>query len=224
MITYRQPFVVEYPITQKYGELIPGVTVNNEPHTGIDYGCPYGTPILASAEGTVMSAGWDNTGYGLRVIIQHLDGKATLYAHLSKVFVTKGDHVRQGQEIGLSGASGNVTGAHLHFEARENWYNYYSHRDPVTFLPMMSVDDTPSHTEQTNVKKDILPEGKYTVTCSEAWVRDWLTIERSYTVSHGTEVYVFPQVKYKDGLPYRYIGADRCIAEYDSEDTKILGK
>ena len=99
-----------------------------------------------------------------------------------------------------------------------------SARNAPPFLPMMSVDDTPSHTEQTNVKKDILPEGKYTVTCSVAWVRDWLTIERSYKVSHSTEVYVFPQVKYKDGLPYRYIGADRCIAEYDSEGTKILGK
>lgn len=224
MITYRQPFVGEYPITQKYGEIIPGVTINNKPHTGIDYGCPYGTPILASAEGTVISAGWDTTGYGLCVIIQHPDRKATLYAHLSKVYVNKGDKVRQGQEIGLSGASGNITGAHLHFESRENWYNYLSHRDPITFLPMMSVDDTPSHTEQTNEKKDILPEGKYTVTCSVAWVRDWLNVERSYTISRGTEVYVFPEVKYKDGLPYRYIGADRCIAEYDSEGTKILGK
>lgn len=224
MITYRQPFEGEYPITQKYGELIPGVTYNNQPHTGIDYACPRGTPILASAEGTVMFAGWDTTGYGLCVNIQHPDGKATLYAHLSKVYVNKGDKVRKGQEIGLSGDSGNVTGAHLHFEARENWYNYLSHRDPITFLSMRSEDDSIQHTEQTNEQKTLLPEGIYTVTCSVAWVRDWKNVQRAFTIPEGTKVYIFPEVKYYDDLPFRYIGANRCIAEYDGEGTKILGK
>ena len=141
MITYRQPFRGEYPITQYYGEVIPGVTFNNKPHTGIDYGCPPGTEILASADGTVMAAGWDMTGYGFRVILKHSDGRATLYAHLDTISVSMGQHVQQGQEIGTSGATGKVTGPHLHFEARRIWNDYSAHFDPKQ-LPLMSIDDS----------------------------------------------------------------------------------
>lgn len=140
-MSYRQPFRGEYPITQRYGEIIPGVTVNNKPHTGIDYGCPSDTPILASADGTVMAAGWDVTGFGFRVILQHPDGRATLYAHLDSISVSVGDKVTQGLEIGLSGQTGKATGPHLHFEARYRWADYTSHFPPMD-LPMMSVDDT----------------------------------------------------------------------------------
>lgn len=145
MITYRQPFRGEYPITQKYGEYIAGVTVG-EKHTGIDYACPVGTPILASAGGVVIAAGWDLTGYGFRVILKHADGRATLYAHLDSIDVNAGESVLQGQVIGYSGWSGNVVpqgpeGAHLHFEARRVWSDYTSHIDPMT-LPLMSVDDS----------------------------------------------------------------------------------
>ena len=155
MTNYRQPFKGTYPITQAYGELIPGVTVNNAPHTGIDYGCPEGTPILASADGTVMAAGWDLTGYGFRVIIRHEDGRATLYAHLDSISVNFRDQVRQGQEIGLSGQSGNVTGPHLHFEARRVWNDFRTHFDPVT-LPLMSFADfaagNPENPEESSQK------------------------------------------------------------------------
>lgn len=223
MITYRQPFSGEYPITQRYGEIVPGVTVNNAPHTGIDYGCPVGTPILASADGIVMQAGWDSTGYGLMIIIRHPDGKATLYAHLSEIFVTVNAKVEQGQKIGLSGDSGYVTGAHLHFEARENWYNYLSHRDPITFLPLQSVDDSTTHTEQQSAK-ELLPEGIYTVICSVAWVRNWDTMQRMYYIPKGTKLYIFPEIKYHDGLPFHYIGANRGIAEYDTDGTEMIGK
>ena len=134
---YRQPFAGSYPITQGYGEYIPGVTVGSS-HTGIDYGCPLNTPILASESGSVVFAGWDNTGYGNCVIIQHPDGNATLYAHLSMISVTVGQKVSPGQIIGYSGASGNATGPHLHFEARHTWNDYTSHFDPMT-LPLHSV-------------------------------------------------------------------------------------
>lgn len=141
MITYRQPFQGEYPITQKYGELIPGVTYKDRPHTGIDYGCPVLTLILASAGGEVMFANFDETGYGYTVILKHGDGRATLYAHLSFVSVHAGEIVQQGQRIGYSGMSGNATGPHLHFEARRVWSDWRSHFDPMT-LPLMSVDDS----------------------------------------------------------------------------------
>ena len=140
-MTYRQPFRGEYPITQKYGEIIPGVTVNNKPHTGIDYGCPKGTPILASNDGEVMAAGWDLTGFGFRVILKHPDGRATLYGHLDSIGVNVGDKVKQGQEIGISGDTGKATGPHLHFESRYKWNDYTSHFPPYN-LPMMTVDDS----------------------------------------------------------------------------------
>ena len=140
-MSYRQPFRGEYPITQKYGEIIPGVTFNDKPHTGIDYGCPMHTPILASNEGTVMAAGWDVTGYGFRVIIRHPDDMATLYAHLDSISVNIGDKVKQGQEIGISGNTGKTTGPHLHFEVRTKWNDWTTHFNPMA-LPMMTVDDT----------------------------------------------------------------------------------
>lgn len=140
-MNYRQPFKGDYPITQKYGEVIPGVTVNNRPHTGIDYGCPKGTPILASNDGEVMAAGWDLTGYGFRVILKHPDGRATLYGHLDSIGVNLGDKVKQGQEIGISGDTGKATGPHLHFESRYKWNDYTSHFPPYD-LPMMTVDDS----------------------------------------------------------------------------------
>ena len=141
MVTYRQPFNGEYPITQRYGEIIEGVTYKGQPHTGIDYGCPEGTPILASADGLVKFAEKDNTGYGNTVIIEHYDTKATLYAHLSVINAVVNQVVFQGNIIGYSGSSGNVTGPHLHFEARAKWCDWRSHRDPVSFLPLISVDD-----------------------------------------------------------------------------------
>ena len=133
-MNYRQPFSGSYPITQRYG-----ATDGTDPkgHTGIDYGCPAGTPILASEKGEVMFAGWDNTGYGNCVIIQHPDGNATLYGHLSSVSVTVGQQVKRGQLIGYSGSTGNSTGPHLHFEARKKWNDYKSHFDPMT-LPLHS--------------------------------------------------------------------------------------
>lgn len=142
-MTYRQPFKGDYPITQAYGALIPGVTFNNKPHTGIDYGCPSGTEILASADGVVMKAGPDLTGYGNVVIILHDAKHATLYAHLSKISIFLNQVVKQGDLIGLSGSTGNVTGPHLHFEARRIWNNFTTHFDPM-LLPLTSVDDAAS--------------------------------------------------------------------------------
>lgn len=134
-MTYRQPFRGEYPITQRYGEKDTSAF-----HTGIDYACPMGTEILASEAGLVVFAGWDKTGYGNSVIIQHNDGNATLYAHLSKIGVVLRQKVEQGQVIGLSGSTGNSTGQHLHFEARRRWNDYKSHFDPMD-LPLMTVYD-----------------------------------------------------------------------------------
>lgn len=86
----------------------------------IDFGAPVGTPILASAEGTVIIAkngGW-NGGYGSYVVVKHSNGTQTLYAHLSTVSVSQGQSVSQGDILGSIGRTGKATGIHLHFEIR----------------------------------------------------------------------------------------------------------
>jgi len=88
-------------------------------HRGIDWGTPTGTSVVASCGGTVTQAGWLGT-YGYCVFISHPDGRETRYAHLSKVLVSKGQYVSQGQKIALSGNTGASSGPHLHFEIRIN--------------------------------------------------------------------------------------------------------
>lgn len=86
---------------------------------GIDMGCKVGTPVAAAAPGTVIAArgGW-NGGYGNMIIISHPNGTQTLYGHLSKINVTTGQDVGDGEIIGATGNSGQSTGPHLHFEVR----------------------------------------------------------------------------------------------------------
>ncbi|MFB8265087.1 peptidoglycan DD-metalloendopeptidase family protein [Streptomyces sp. NPDC055955] len=101
-------------------------------HTGVDFVVPTGTPLKAIAAGTVVSAGLDGA-YGNEVVIQHADGKYSQYAHMSSLSVSSGQTVTEGQRIGLSGATGNVTGPHLHFEIRTT-PSYGSDVDPVAYL------------------------------------------------------------------------------------------
>ena len=158
MITYRQPFKNEWPITQSYGD-----NITSNFHTGIDYGCPFGTPILSSADGIVVFAGWDKTGYGNFVIIYHSAERATCYAHLSDISVALNRKVRQGELIGHSGNTGNSTGPHLHFEARTNWSDYKSHFNPMN-LPLISVyDDLPSKSENGLLNADEINSGNVIV-------------------------------------------------------------
>lgn len=84
-------------------------------HKGVDWAVPTGTTVVASCGGTVAKAGW-GSGYGYVVYINHEDGSQTRYAHLSKVLVSPGQKVVQGQKIALSGNTGVSTGPHLHFE------------------------------------------------------------------------------------------------------------
>lgn len=81
----------------------------------MDWATPTGTPVYASCGGTVAKAGW-GSGYGYVVYINHEDGRQTRYGHLSKVLVSAGQKVKQGDKIALSGNTGVSTGPHLHFE------------------------------------------------------------------------------------------------------------
>ncbi|MGV9498529.1 M23 family metallopeptidase [Streptomyces sp. NPDC003642] len=101
-------------------------------HTGVDFVVPTGTSLKAVGAGTVVSAGWGGA-YGNQVVIKLNDGNYAQYAHLSQLSVTAGQTVSAGQQVGLSGATGNVTGPHLHFEIRTA-PGYGSDVDPVAFL------------------------------------------------------------------------------------------
>ncbi|MFI1564828.1 peptidoglycan DD-metalloendopeptidase family protein [Streptomyces sp. NPDC020490] len=106
-------------------------------HTGVDFVVPTGTSLKAVGAGTVVSAGWGGA-YGNQVVIQLSDGYYAQYAHLSQLSVSAGQTVTAGQQIGLSGATGNVTGPHLHFEIRTT-PNYGSDVDPVGYLRSKGV-------------------------------------------------------------------------------------
>ncbi|MET8770691.1 peptidoglycan DD-metalloendopeptidase family protein [Streptomyces sp. NPDC004658] len=101
-------------------------------HTGVDFVVPTGTSVKAVAAGTVVSAGWGGA-YGNQVVLKLNDGYYAQYGHLSQLSVSAGQTVTAGQQIGLSGATGNVTGPHLHFEIRTT-PDYGSDVDPVAYL------------------------------------------------------------------------------------------
>ncbi|MDO0938268.1 LysM peptidoglycan-binding domain-containing M23 family metallopeptidase [Streptomyces sp. DG2A-72] len=106
-------------------------------HTGVDFVVPTGTSLKSVGAGTVVSAGWGGA-YGNQVVVKLADGYYAQYAHLSSLSVSNGQTVTEGQQIGLSGATGNVTGPHLHFEIRTT-PDYGSDVDPVAYLRSKGV-------------------------------------------------------------------------------------
>ncbi|MFI6560671.1 peptidoglycan DD-metalloendopeptidase family protein [Streptomyces sp. NPDC050534] len=106
-------------------------------HTGVDFVVPTGTTVKAVGTGTVVSAGWGGA-YGNQVVVRLADGYYAQYGHLSQISVSAGQAVTAGQQLGLSGATGNVTGPHLHFEIRTT-PNYGSDVDPVSYLRSKGV-------------------------------------------------------------------------------------
>jgi murein DD-endopeptidase MepM/ murein hydrolase activator NlpD len=87
-------------------------------HLGIDIAAAEGTPVYASDTGTVVYAGWNDTGYGNLVAIDHNNGYKSIYAHLNSISVQCGQEIYSGSPIGMSGNTGKSTGGHLHFEIR----------------------------------------------------------------------------------------------------------
>ncbi|MDX3538737.1 M23 family metallopeptidase [Streptomyces sp. MB09-01] len=101
-------------------------------HTGIDFHAASGTSVHAVGAGTVVEAGWGGA-YGNNVVIKHNDGTYTQYGHMTSLSVSVGQQVTPGQQIGLSGSTGNSSGPHLHFEARTG-SQYGSDIDPIAYL------------------------------------------------------------------------------------------
>jgi murein DD-endopeptidase MepM/ murein hydrolase activator NlpD len=116
-VRYQAP--VSGEIRSRFGMRRDPINGRMRLHQGIDIAAKQGTPIAAAAAGTVVFAG-KNKGYGNMVMIEHADGRRTLYAHAEKLFVKAGDVVNSGETIAAVGSTGHSTGPHLHFEIRES--------------------------------------------------------------------------------------------------------
>ncbi len=106
-------------ITSAYGERISPVTGEvGTLHQGVDIANKLGNPVVATADGLVVHAGWTRGGYGKVVQISHGYGYSTRYAHCSRLKVSRGDRVRRGDVVAYVGSTGNATGPHCHYEVR----------------------------------------------------------------------------------------------------------
>ncbi|NMC14970.1 MAG: M23 family metallopeptidase, partial [Chloroflexi bacterium] len=135
---------INWPLANyRYG----GVFFENVVHTGIDIPVKTGTPVYAAGPGRINWAGYGlyrgtedtDDPYGLAVVIRHDFGYQgqtlyTVYGHLSRIDVSRGEQVNTGDQLGLSGATGNVTGPHLHFEVRIGKNNFSRSRNPELWL------------------------------------------------------------------------------------------
>lgn len=110
------PLEIKLRVTSKYGMRFHPILKRHKMHRGVDYGAPTGTPIVSVARGKVIYSGYDKGGYGNYIKIRHKSGIETRYGHLSRKLVRKGQIVKQGQKIGLVGATGRATGPHLDFQ------------------------------------------------------------------------------------------------------------
>lgn len=131
--TFSWP-VPDHTITNGYGTANPHSS-SGGPHTGVDFRAAVGTQVVASRAGTVLGV-YDLGGssYGKYIIIDHGDGRRSLYAHLSQFQVANGQKVAEGQNIALTGQSGKVTGPHLHFEIRQG-------NRPINPIPFLGDKD-----------------------------------------------------------------------------------
>ncbi|MBR1824523.1 MAG: peptidoglycan DD-metalloendopeptidase family protein [Ruminococcus sp.] len=112
------------------GGWVSDVFISDRNHKGFDIAADMGTDIYAAGDGVVVSAGWNPGGYGYFVMIDHLDGYQTVYAHMSQVYAVVDTQVKRGQLIGAVGSTGDSTGPHCHFEVRYMGVCY----DPAQFM------------------------------------------------------------------------------------------
>ncbi len=117
-------------VTSEFGNRVDPINGQRSGHTGMDLAVPQGTPVRAALPGTVIIAGYEGS-YGNYVMIEHANNLRTVYAHCSQLTVHSGQTVQAGTVVALSGATGRVTGPHLHFEVRVN----NERTDPRYYLP-----------------------------------------------------------------------------------------
>jgi murein DD-endopeptidase MepM/ murein hydrolase activator NlpD len=117
-------------IASGYGYRIDPIYKTIKMHAGLDFTAPQGTPIYATADGTIKTAGHSDGGYGNYVVINHGYGYETLYGHMVRVKARQGQRVKRGEIIGYVGNTGKSTGPHCHYEVHKNGQKL----DPVYFF------------------------------------------------------------------------------------------
>lgn len=131
----RLPFDGKIRITKLYGTPPPqGMHYATGKHSGIDMVAMDGKEVYAIERGTVIRSRYDGNGWGNYIVVQQSDGFYAIYCHLQKRNVTEGKFVKEGQALGIEGATGNVTGRHLHLELRKNYGDKYSTVNPADYL------------------------------------------------------------------------------------------
>jgi murein DD-endopeptidase MepM/ murein hydrolase activator NlpD len=99
-------------------------------HNGQDFKVPYGTEVYATGDGKVIESGWNSGGFGNCIVIDHGYGFQTVYGHLSDIKVTKGQVIKRGDLIGISGSTGLSSGPHLHYQVEQ----FGKHENPIDFF------------------------------------------------------------------------------------------
>jgi murein DD-endopeptidase MepM/ murein hydrolase activator NlpD len=133
-----------------FGYRIDPVYKTTKFHAGLDFAAPQGTPIYATANGTVEVAGNTGNGYGNHVVINHGYGYGTLYGHMFKVKVRAGQKVKRGEVIGYVGSTGKSTGPHCHYEVRRNGepvdpvYYFYNDITPEQYDRLLKLAASPN--------------------------------------------------------------------------------
>ena len=125
----RRPLPARAEVTSGFGQRVDPFMGRMALHTGLDMREEYGAPVRVTAAGTVITAGWSG-GYGNMVEVDHGNGLATRYGHLSAILVSEGQAVTAGAVVGKLGSTGRSTGPHLHYEVRVDGDAV----DPVRFL------------------------------------------------------------------------------------------
>lgn len=214
-----------FPISLGFGEIYgsdvhgDGWNFVGKRHNGVDFACPLATPVRASADGRVAFSGTDSTGYGNLIKIRHNDGSETRYAHLAALGTLKGKFIGQGQVIGLSGDSGNVTGAHLHWEYRTADGEVV---DPMAFL----IEPDVNHADENGENVDETGEnvsGCVEIVCAYgANVRKTPGGEKALDLPAGTILKTTGKRAEKNGLTHTQVLIPLWIANFDAFGTTIL--
>ena len=210
-----------YVVTHQFGETI----TDPQGHTGIDLWQPIGTPVYAVEGGDILVAGiinnaYGNTQYGNCVLIDHKNGYYTFYAHLDKIMVQKGMSILAGTQIGTVGATGNVTGPHLHFEVRTkpNW-NRANFINPEQFLNFTNKPNIINTPDKLNIiEPSELQNGKEAKICAELVnMRDNPGYSSNIItqLKEGVKLKIVGDKIVKDGINWYPVELSGYIAESD---------
>ena len=206
-----------YIITQKFGETI----TDPKGHTGLDLYQPIGTPVYAAEGGDIIVAGkinnaYGNSAYGNCILINHKNGYYTFYAHLDTVKVKSGMSVIQGATIGTVGATGNVTGPHLHFEIRTNpIWNRKNFIDPEPMLkPIENNSSVINIPPINNNKNDFNVGDNVKISGSLVNMRDaaGYTGEIITELKNGIKLKIIGNKENKDGLDWYPVQLEGYVA------------